>query len=239
MLAAYLNPYANQSNVLVLALPRGGVAVAFEVAQLLRAPMDVLLVRKLGVPHYKEFAMGAIASGGIRVLNQNIVRALHIPNEAIESVTAEEERELRRREKTYRGHRASLKIRDKTIILVDDGISTGSTVQAALEALKERQPRRVVMATPVASSSSCAQCRSLVDEMVVLATPAECHDIGNAYQDFAPVFDSEVIRLMESARVTHVPVDIGIGTLALRPAVTWSTSFFPEMRGNVGNRGRA
>src|SRR5438067_875692 len=155
-LAAKLNEYADRDDVLVLALPRGGVPVAFEVAQALGAPLDVFLVRKLGVPGREELAMGAIASGGVRVLNEEAVRVLHIGREVIEGVTHDELRELERRERAYRDDRPSPEVRGKTVLLIDDGLATGSSMRAAVLALKRRQPARVVVAVPVGAADTCA-----------------------------------------------------------------------------------
>ena len=171
MLASRLSAYADRPDVVVLALPRGGVPVAYEVAKALHAPMDVFLVRKLGVPGHEEYAMGAMASGGVRVLNRDVVEALHIPNEVVEQVIAREQRELERREREYRGDRPFPDLRGKTVILVDDGLATGSTMLAAVMALRQKQPARIVVAVPVGSPETCDAFRDHVDEIVCAITP--------------------------------------------------------------------
>src|SRR5579885_449232 len=165
LLARQLLPYANRPDVLVLGLPRGGVPVAFEVARALRAPLDTLVVRKLGVPGQEELAMGAIASGGSRVLNPEVVQELGIPQEIIEAITAREQQELDRRERRFRGNRPELDVRGRTVILVDDGLATGATMRAAIAALRRQQPARLVIAVPVASRETCDALRLEVDEV--------------------------------------------------------------------------
>jgi predicted phosphoribosyltransferase len=166
LLGARLAAYANRSDVLVLALPRGGVPVAYEVARALNAPLDVFLVRKLGVPGYEELAMGAVATGGVRVLNEQVVNGLHIPNYMIDAVAAQEEQELARRERLYRGGRPPADVRGRTVILVDDGLATGATMHAAIEALRQRQPARMVVAVPTAAAETCEELRAEVDEVI-------------------------------------------------------------------------
>jgi putative phosphoribosyl transferase len=213
LLAAELSEYANREDVIVLGLPRGGVPVAYEVARKLKAPLDVFVVRKLGVPGYRELAMGAIATGGVRVLNEHIVQELGISQETIDAVAAEEERELRRRELAYRGHGASPEIAGKTVILVDDGIATGSTMRAAVQALRQQHPARLVVAVPTAAPSSCREIRHQVDEMIALMTPQEFCAVGQWYEDFSQTTDAEVTRLLEQAG--HGPDDPqGEGQLA-------------------------
>src|SRR5438552_139077 len=151
VLAEKLARYGDRPDVIILALPRGGVPVAFEVARVLHAPLDIFLVRKLGIPGHEELAMGALATGGVRVLNEDVVRALRVPDAVIDSVTAMEQRELQRRERSYRGDRSPPDVRDKTVILVDDGLATGSTMRAAVAALRRQQPRRIIVAVPVGS----------------------------------------------------------------------------------------
>src|SRR5438128_1740318 len=163
-LADRLAAYADRPDVLVLALPRGGVPVGFEVAQALHAPLDVFLVRKLGLPGHEELAMGAIASGGVRVLNQDVLRTLHVPDALIEQAVAEERRELKRRERAYRGDRPAPQVRGRTVILVDDGLATGSTMRAAVAALRQQDPARVVVAVPVGAPETCAAFESEADE---------------------------------------------------------------------------
>jgi len=167
LLAAKLKAYAGCPDVLVLALPRGGVPVAFEVAQELRAPLDVFVVRKLGVPGHEEFAMGAIATGGVRVLNDDMVSALGIPKWVIDAVAAEEGRELHRRERLYRDNASAVEVRGRTVILIDDGLATGSTMRAAVTAARQLNPARVIVAVPVAAAKTCAEFRGIADEVVV------------------------------------------------------------------------
>src|SRR5438477_6983383 len=171
LLAAQLAAYAQRPDVLVLALPRGGVPVAYEVARALGAPLDVFLVRKLGVPGQEELAMGAIATGGVRVLNAAVVDALHIPPATIAAVAAAEQRELARRERLYRGARPAPDVRGRTVILVDDGLATGATMRAAVAALRQHQPARIVVAVPIAAPSTCDEVRAEVDEIVCAITP--------------------------------------------------------------------
>lgn len=199
-LSARLDAYAHRTDVPVLGLPRGGVPVAFEVAQALDAPLDVFVVRKLGVPGHEELAMGAIASGGVRVLNDNVVGPLHIPNEVIERVSVRERAELKRREQAYRGDRGALDVRGHTVILVDDGLATGSTLRAAIQALKKLQPARIVVAVPVAARSACLELRALVDEVVCVETPEPFGAVGLWYQDFTQTSDTEVHDLLARAR---------------------------------------
>jgi len=199
VLADRLTEYANRADVLVLALPRGGVPVAYEVARALHAPLDIFLVRKLGVPGHEELAMGAIASGGVRVLNEEVVRALGIPPETIASVAAGEQRELERRAQTYRGDRPPLDVRNRTVILVDDGLATGSTMRAAVAALCRKGPDRVVVAVPVGSVETCAEFQDVADETVCARTPEPFYAVGRWYEDFTQTTDEEVHELMQRA----------------------------------------
>ncbi len=199
LLAKELAAYATRKDVIVLGLPRGGVPVAFEVARKLNAPLDVFVVRKLGVPGHRELAMGAIATGGVRVLNDDVIRSLHIPPELIDSVAAEEERELHRREIAYRGHGASPAISGKSVILVDDGIATGSTMRAAVLALKKQHPARIIIAVPTAAPSSYRDLKHEVGEMIALMVPEEFYAVGQFYEDFSQTTDEEVTRLLEEA----------------------------------------
>ena len=203
LLAQRLLHYANRPDVLVLGLPRGGVPVAYEVAQALHAPLDVMLVRKLGVPGQEELAMGAIASGGRRVLNAEVVQGLGIPPRVLEAVTAREQRELARRERLYRGDRPGFDVRGRTVILVDDGLATGATMRAAIAALRQQQPARVVVAVPVAPPSVCQELRAVADEVVCLLTPEPFFGVGAWYDDFSPTTDEEVSRLLQ--RPTQIP----------------------------------
>jgi predicted phosphoribosyltransferase len=199
-LAAQLAHYANRDDVLVLALPRGGVPVAYEVAKALSAPLDIFLVRKLGVPGHEELAMGAIATGGVRVLNDDVVEYLLIPASVIDSVAADELRELERRERAYRGNRPEPTVRGKTVILVDDGLATGSTMRAAAAALRQQSPTRIVVAVPVSAPQTCDEYRMGVDEIVCATTPEPFYGVGQWYRDFSQTTDEEVRDLLEQAR---------------------------------------
>jgi predicted phosphoribosyltransferase len=198
-LAQLLRHYADRPNVLVLALPRGGVPVGYEIARALHAPLDVMLVRKLGVPGHEELAMGAIASGGIRIISEDVVRALGIPERVIATIAAHEEHELERRAKAYRGDRPPREIKGKTVILVDDGLATGSTMRAAIEALRAQQPERLVVAVPVAPPEVCASLREEVDEVVCALQPEPFFAVGNWYQNFSQLTDGEVRELLRRA----------------------------------------
>lgn len=198
-LAERLTSWAGRTDVLVLALPRGGVPVAFEVARALHAPLDVFLVRKLGVPEHEELAMGAIASGAVRVLNKDVVRALDIPEEAIEAVAEEESRELARRERAYRDDRPLPDAGGKVVILVDDGLATGSTMRAAVAALRQRAPARVIVAVPVGAPETCAELRSEADEVVCACAPEPFYAVGAWYNDFSQTTDQEVHELLARA----------------------------------------
>ncbi len=198
-LASRLQTYSHRPGVLVLGLPRGGVPVAFEVARSLKAPLDVFVVRKLGVPGREELAMGAIASGGIRVLNEEVVRALGIPGYVIDRVAAEEEVELRRREGEYRGGVSAADPRGRTVILVDDGLATGSSMRAAVSALRNREPERVVIAVPVGAEPVCEELRNEADEVICAMTPDPFLAVGYWYEDFVQTTDEEVRALLERA----------------------------------------
>jgi len=198
-LAARLADYADRDDVLVLALPRGGVPVAYEVAKALRAPLDIFLVRKLGVPGHEELAMGAIATGGVRILNDDVVDYLRIPGEVIDAVAADELRELERRERAYRGDRPEPDVRGKTIILVDDGLATGSTMRAAASALRQQNPARIVVAVPVSAPQTCNEYRMGVDEIICASTPEPFMGVGQWYRDFSQTTDEEVRKLLARA----------------------------------------
>ena len=198
-LARGLDAYAGRDDVLILALPRGGVPVAYEVAEALAAPLDVFLVRKLGVPGHEELAMGAIASGGVRVLTPAIVAQFRIPASRIEAVTRQEERELRRRERYYRGDHPPLDVRGRTVILVDDGLATGSSMRAAIAAVRRLGPKRVVVAVPVAPPATCHELSALADEVISAATPEPFLSVGRFYQDFEQTGDEEVKELLDRA----------------------------------------
>ena len=201
-LAAYLRKYAGRSDVLVLALPRGGVPVAFEVAQALGAPLDVFLVRKLGLPGHEEFAIGAIASGGVRVLNHETLREYGVSREQVEAVIEAEERELERRERRYRGDRPFPDVAGRTVILIDDGLATGSTMRAAVAALRQERPARVIVAVPTAPPETCEELATIVDDMVCLITPDPFYAVGLWYEDFSQTTDEEVRELLERAAGT-------------------------------------
>ena len=198
-LAAALRRYAGRPDVLVLALPRGGVPVGYEVARALGVPLDVMQVRKLGIPGHEELAMGAIASGGVRILNEEIVRMLQIPARVIEAVAAEEQRELERRERLFRGDRPFPDVRGRTVILIDDGLATGSTMRAAAEALRAEGASRLVAAVPVAPKETCESLRAVVDEVVCAVTPVPFHAVGEWYEDFTQTTDEEVRQLLRLA----------------------------------------
>jgi len=199
-LAQELKEYANRPDVVVLALPRGGVPVAYEVAKALKAPLDIFLVRKLGVPGHEELAMGAIASGGVRVLNDTVVDALNIPERLIDAVAEKEQRELERRERAYRGDRPKPEVRGKTVILVDDGLATGASMRAAVEALRAQDPARIVVAVPTAAPETCEAFEDTVEEVVCAETPQPFFGVGFWYQDFSQTSDEEVRTLLARAQ---------------------------------------
>jgi predicted phosphoribosyltransferase len=206
LLAQKLKAYAQQRDVLVLALPRGGVPVACEVARALGAPIDVFVVRKLGTPGQRELAMGAIATGGVRVLNEDVIRLMRIPEQVIDTVAAEEQREMERRERVYRGARPAPGLKGRTLILVDDGLATGSTMHAAVAALRQRQPARIVVAIPVAPPSTLREFASEADEVVCVLAPDEPFDgVGQWYLDFSQTTDKEVRELLERAYCEETP----------------------------------
>lgn len=196
MLAKRLTAYANRQDLLVLGLPRGGVPVAYEIATSLNAPLDICLVRKLGVPDHEELAMGAIASGGVRVLNYDVVDNLGIDSRTIDEVAAKELRELQRRDRAYRGDKLPPEIKNRTVILVDDGIATGSTMLAAIAIVQKQQPQYLVVAVPVAPPSTCEQLQAEVDEVVCLVMPESLYAIGLWYEDFSQTTDAEVRDLL-------------------------------------------
>jgi predicted phosphoribosyltransferase len=198
-LATRLRAYAGRRDVLVLALPRGGVPIAFEVAKALNAPLDVFIVRKLGVPGHEELAMGAVATGGVRVLNADVVTALQIPRNVVDAVTSVESKELERRERLYRDDLPPPDVRGKTVILVDDGLATGASMRAAVAALRQREPARIVIAVPVAAPPTCDEFKSEVDEIVCAVTPEPFHGVGYWYDDFVQVTDREVRDLLQRA----------------------------------------
>ncbi|MFY9608113.1 MAG: phosphoribosyltransferase [Blastocatellia bacterium] len=199
LLATRLTRYAGRMDTIVLALPRGGVPVAFEIARALGAPIDVFLVRKLGVPGQEELAMGAIASGGVRVLNRDVVGYLDIPENTIDAVARKEQQEMERRERLYRGDSPAAEVRGRTVILVDDGLATGSSMRAAIAALKKLEPGRIVVAVPVAPPSTVDQLKREVDEVVCVLKPEQFDGVGRWYQDFSQTTDQEVRSLLDSA----------------------------------------
>lgn len=195
-LASRLQAYADQPDVLVLALPRGGVPVAYEVARALHVPLDVFLVRKLGVPGHEELAMGAVAAGGIRVLDPGVMRVARVTPEELDAVTEAEERELARRATEYRGNRPFPDIAGRTIILVDDGLATGATMRAAIAALRRERPARIVVAVPVAPPQTCDEFHEVADDVVCALTPEPFYAVGLWYEDFGQTTDSEVRELL-------------------------------------------
>lgn len=195
-----LERYTEGSDVIVLALPRGGVPVAFEVARALRAALDVFLVRKLGLPGHEEYAMGAIASGGVRVLEDEVVRRFGIPLAAVDRIVEREERELRRRERAYRGDLPPVEVAGRTVILVDDGLATGASMRAAVEAVRERGARRIVVAVPVGPAETVRDLSHLADEVVCVSTPVPFLAVGRFYEDFDQTSDAEVVELLDQSR---------------------------------------
>jgi putative phosphoribosyl transferase len=197
-LAGKLEEYANRDDVVVLALPRGGVPVAYEIAKSLGAPLDIFIVRKLGAPMYEELAMGAIASGGVRVLNEDVIENLGITPEMIEAAAEEQERELRRRELEYRGDREPLELTGKIAILVDDGLATGASMRAGVRALQQRHPAKIIVAVPVGAAETCRQFEKEVDEVVCGKMPPRFGAVGAWYLDFRQTTDDEVCTLLDS-----------------------------------------
>jgi putative phosphoribosyl transferase len=198
-LAKKLSEYANRSDVIILALPRGGVPVAFEVAKELNVKMDVFIVRKLGVPGNEELAMGAIASDNIRVLNEDVIRSFQIPQSVIDEVAVNELRELERRERLYRGNRSKPDISGSTVILIDDGLATGATMRAAAAAVKTKNPAKIVIAVPTAASDTCSAFENEVDKTICVATPEPFYGVGAWYEDFSQTTDKEVCELLNKA----------------------------------------
>lgn len=196
LLAAQLGEYADRSDVWVLGLPRGGVPVAYQIAQALNLPLDICLVRKLGVPGQPELAMGAIAPGNIMVLNDEILRSIGISRLALQQVLEDEKQELERRDRTYRENRPEPDVQGKTVLLVDDGIATGSTLRAAIATLRQKHPQEIVVAVPVASVSACELLRAIVDKIICLSTPEPLNSIGMWYLDFSQTSDQEVKHLL-------------------------------------------
>lgn len=208
-LARELADYANRSDVIVLGLPRGGVPVAFEVAQALKAPLDVVVVRKLGVPEQEELAMGAIASGGVRIINEHIVKQMNISDDMIARVAVQEERELERRELLYRGDRPFCDLRERTVILVDDGLATGATMWAAVASVRRQHPAQIVIAVPVATTETCQELATAVDKIVCAATPSPFYSVGMWYKDFPQTTDDQVRHLLAKTETNHQPLSLG------------------------------
>jgi predicted phosphoribosyltransferase len=202
VLAGLLGHYRGRDDVVVLALPRGGVPVGYEVASALEAPLDVFVIRKLGVPGHEELAMGAIASGGVVVLNDDVVRGVNLPREVIEQVARDEASELERRQCAYQEDRVAPDLTDKVVILVDDGLATGSSMRAAIVALRLLRPARVVVAVPTAPESTCQELAAEVDEMVCATMPSPFLAVGRQYSDFTQTTDDEVRKLLRAARST-------------------------------------
>jgi predicted phosphoribosyltransferase len=199
-LARALDRYAHHADTIVLGLPRGGVPVAYEVARALDVPLDVFLVRKLGTPGHEELAMGAIASGGIRVVNEQVRSMLQVTDDAIARVAAREQEELERRERAYRGDAPSPDLHGRTVIVVDDGLATGSTMRAAAQALRALEPRWLVVAVPVAAPETCNELRDIVDDVVCVRTPERFQAVGLWYDDFSQTTDDEVRALLHEQR---------------------------------------
>jgi putative phosphoribosyl transferase len=203
-LAEKLLPYRDREDVLVLALPRGGVPVAFEVARALHAPLDVFLVRKLGLPGHEELAMGAIARGGVTVINDNVVEQLGIPQRIMDEVVKQEEEELRRREAAYRDGRPPISVQGRVVILVDDGLATGASMRAAVRALHQQHPKQLIVAVPVGAPDTCREFEQEVDEVICAIAPERFGAVGLWYKDFSPTTDAEVRALLaEAARWHH------------------------------------
>lgn len=196
ILATKLMVYANRPDTVVLALPRGGVPIGYEIAKALNLPLDVMIVRKLGVPGHEELAMGAIASGGVRVLNRSVIESLRIPADSLEAVEKREALELMRREATYRGNRSSIPLKGKTVILVDDGVATGSTIRVAISAMREQRVGRIIVATPVAPPTVRWEMEALVEDFVALVMPEDFFGVGQWYDDFTQVSDDAVYELL-------------------------------------------
>jgi predicted phosphoribosyltransferase len=198
-LAAQLSRYAGDPKVVVLGLPRGGVPVAYQVARRLQAPLDIFVVRKLGVPEHRELAMGALASGGVRVLNPEVVTALRISEPMIAAVAAQEQQELERQQRAYRGDVPFPDLAGHTVIVVDDGLATGSTMRAAVKAIRQMQPARIVVAAPVGAAETCRSLALEADEVVCVSTPEQFHAVSMWYQEFSQTTDEEVRTLLEAS----------------------------------------
>ena len=243
LLATKLAAYANRPDVVVLALPRGGVPVAYEVAVALGAPLDVFLVRKLGVPGYEELAMGAVATGGVRVLNDQVVDRLRVPSYVIDAVAAREQQELTQRERLYRGGRPPPSVRGRTVILVDDGLATGATMHAAVKALRQQQPARIVVAVPTAATETCDELKAEADEVICAITPDPFHAVGRWYEDFSQTTDEEVRDLLarsqlpQEAQVTPSAGDTALTDLVRAAAhrLTGATQDYAPLMDRIGD----
>jgi predicted phosphoribosyltransferase len=211
-LAAALGQYVGRDDVVVLGLPRGGLPVAWEIARALHAPLDILIVRKVGVPGHRELAMGAIASGGVRVYNEEVIRQLRIRPEQFEAVARQEEQELERRERAYRGGRPRPELAGRIVIIVDDGMATGSTMHAGVRALRGLNPARIVVAVPHAPPDTCHALGQEADEIVCLSTPEPYIAVGRWYRDFGQLGDGEVRELLEQAATAHARHTAAAGT---------------------------
>ncbi|AUB35850.1 putative phosphoribosyltransferase [Nostoc flagelliforme CCNUN1] len=210
VLAEELAAYTNRPDVVVLGLPRGGVPVAFEVAKALNAPLDILVVRKLGVPNQEELAMGAIASGGVRILNEYIISLVKISDEVIARVAVQEERELERRERLYRPNSAFPDLQGRTVILVDDGLATGATMWAAVVAVRKQQPAQIVIAVPVAAPETCHELEAKVNKIVCISTPSPFQSVGLWYENFPQTTDEEVCHLLAKAAKNGEAISLGM-----------------------------
>ncbi len=204
-LAEALLDYADEPDTIVLGLPRGGVPVAYEVAEALDAPLDIFTVRKLGIPGHEELAMGAIATGGVRVMNPDIIQSSNISDSEIEAVAEEERQELERREQAYRGKRVRANLKNRTVLLIDDGLATGATMRAAVTALRKHDPKRIVVAVPTAPPETAAKFQNMdiVDEVVCLETPSPFFGVGGSYRDFSQTTDEEVRMLLDKANADN------------------------------------
>jgi predicted phosphoribosyltransferase len=203
ILASKLAELANRPDLLVLALPRGGVPVGFEVANALKAPLDVFVVRKLGLPGYEELAMGAIASGGVRLLNRDLIQAIGLPENLVKTIAAREQQELERREREYRDGKPPMDVHGRNVILVDDGLATGSSMRAAVEAVKQKQPAQIIVAVPVAAAATCSELKSEADDVICAVTPEPFRAVGQWYRDFSQTSDQEVRNLLH--RAANIP----------------------------------
>jgi putative phosphoribosyl transferase len=202
-LAGELLEYKDRPDVIVLALPRGGVPVAHEVAQALNAPLDIILVRKLGLPGHEELAMGAIASGGVRVLNDEVIQSLSIPQKLIDRVAERERHELERRERAYRGDTPRPELAGKTVILIDDGLATGASMRAAIAGVRAQDPASIIVAVPTAAPETCASFEELADEIICATTPQPFYGVGLWYENFSQTSDDEVQEMLEDVEMTR------------------------------------